>query len=177
MTGILIEKIGKRRGLSETAVGYIALVLRILFIAAVGAALFTKVFLVTQVTGNEMFPALKDGDLILAFRLQRNYAKNDVVAYTYGGKTYAGRIAALEDDVVTVDESGVLLVNGTEQRGEILYPTYAEDGLLYPYRVSEGCVFVLGDYRTVAHDSRERGEIALEDVGGKVISLLRRRGL
>ena len=171
---------GKTAGaahLSETARGYLRLLLRIALLAAAAVLLLTKVFLITRVRGNEMFPAIRDGDLIAVFRLQRSYAKNDVVVYTYGDSTYVGRIAALAHDVVTIDESGVLSVNGTEQHGEILYPTYAKGSLTYPYTVSEGGVFILGDERTAAHDSRERGEIAAENIEGKVIGLLRRRGL
>ena len=173
----LAEIVCRKHGLSETAAGYMALIGRILFIIAVGVIVFSKVFLITQVTGNEMFPAVKDGDLIIAFRLHRGYTKNDIIAYSYDGKTYVGRIAALEHDVVTMDENGILSVNGTEQHGEILYPTYPGNGLSYPHTVLEGCVFVLGDYRTAARDSRERGDIPPENVEGKVISLLRRRGL
>ena len=163
--------------MSETKAGYIALMGRILLIAAAAWLVFTKVFLVMQVTGDEMFPAMKDGDLIIAFRLQKDYAKNDIVAYSYGGEKCVGRVAALEHDVVMLGEDGILSVNGTEQHEEILYPTYAGDSLVYPYKVSDGEVFVLGDYRTAAHDSRERGEIPMESIEGKVISLFRRRGL
>ena len=172
-----VETVRRRHRLSETAVGVLALFLRLLWIAVVGAIVFSKVFLITQAVGNEMFPAVKDGDLMIAFRLHRSYAKNDIIVYTQDGKTLIGRIAALEHDVVSMDENGILSVNGTEQHGEILYPTYAGDGQLYPHRVSEGSVYVLGDHRTAAHDSRERGDIPMDNIEGKVISLFRRRGL
>lgn len=58
-----------------------------------------------------------------------------------------------------------------------MYPTYAKEGLEYPYRVPEGHVFVLGDYRTNATDSRDFGPIPMKQVEGKVITILRRRGL
>ena len=157
--------------------GYASLLLRILFLIAALWALFTYVFLITQVSGNDMFPAVKDGDLAVAFRLQQDYAKGDVIVYRANGKTYFGRIAARATDVVTLDDSGNLQVNGTTQSGEILYPTYAKEGLEYPYRVPEGHVFVLGDYRTQTQDSRDFGPIPMENVLGKVITILRRRGL
>lgn len=157
--------------------GYVSLVLRVVFLALAGWIMFTWVFLITQVRGNEMFPAVKDGDLVIAFRLQREYAKNDVVVYTADGKTHIGRIVARTTDVVMLDDSGKLLVNGTNQAGEILYPTYAKEGLTYPYKVPVDHVFILGDYRTQTEDSRDFGPIPMENVEGKVITILRRRGL
>lgn len=156
---------------------YVNLVLRVVFLALAGWIMFTWVFLITQVRGNEMFPAVKDGDLVIAFRLQREYAKNDVVVYTADGKTHIGRIVARATDVVTLDDSGKLLVNGTNQAGEILYPTYAKEGIDYPYKVPVDHVFILGDYRTQTEDSRDFGPIPMENVEGKVITILRRRGL
>lgn len=154
-----------------------SLLLRVLFLALCAWVLLSQVFLITRTRGNDMFPAVKDGDLIFGFRLQSTYAKNDVVVYTQGGKTHIGRILARETDVVTLDDSGTLLVNGTAQNGEILYPTYAKEGIEYPYRVPEGHIFVLGDYRTQTEDSRDFGPIPLADVQAKVITILRRRGL
>ena len=46
-----------------------------------------------------------------------------------------------------------------------------------PVDIPEGCVFVLGDNRQEAADSRDFGPVSLESVEGKVISILRRRGL
>lgn len=156
---------------------WLRLLLRFALIALTGVLIFTKVFLLTRVRGNEMFPAIRDGDLLLAFRLQKDYAKNDVVVYNREGETAVGRIAALGGDVVTLDQSGILLVNGTEQGGEIFYPTYAGEEQCYPYRVEADAVFVLGDHRPAARDSREIGAVAEENVKGKVITVLRRRGI
>ncbi len=124
-----------------------------------------------------MFPAVKDGDLLFALRLQKKYEADDVVIYRHNGKRYIGRIAALGSDVVSLDDSGILIVNGTVQGGEIIFPTYSGETLTYPYRVDPDSVFVLGDYRTQTEDSRNFGSIPLEYVEGKVITYLRRRGL
>lgn len=167
----------KQRRKKEIRRGYISLLIRLVLLVAAGWLLLTQVFLITQVSGNGMFPALKDGDLVFAFRLQQEYAKNDVVVYEVNGEEHIGRIAARGTDVVTLDDSGTLLVNGTAQSGEILYPTYAEGDLEYPYAVPEEHLFVLGDYRTQTMDSRMLGAISMSDVKGKVITILRRRGL
>lgn len=171
------EVIRARRIALNTKQEYIQLFTRIVVLALAGYLIFTQVFLITQNKGQDMFPAMKDGDLIVAFRMQKEYAKNDVVVYTVDGKQKVGRIAARETDVVTLDESGKLLVNGTVQSGEILYPTYKKGELEYPYKVPENHAFILGDYRTNAEDSRDYGPVPMNQVKGKVITIIRRRGL
>ena len=62
-----------------------SLAVRLAVFAAVLWVLLTQVYLVTQASGNEMFPAVKDGDLVLGIRLEKDYAKNDVVVYERSG--------------------------------------------------------------------------------------------
>ena len=102
----------------------------------------------------------------------------DVVKkYTMGGETLLGRIVARETDVVNMNDSGTLQINGTNQGGEIMYPTYAKPGTEYPFRVPEDTLYLLGDYRTQTEDSRDFGPIPLDDIQGKVITIVRRRGV
>ncbi len=171
------EIILRKRNKALDREGYANLFLRLILLVVILGLLFTRLFLLTQVSGNDMFPAIKDGDLVLAYRLQGDYMKNDPVIYSVDGQLYAGRIVAREGDTVILDESGDLLVNGTRQTGEILYSTYARDKITYPYTVEEGAVFILGDYRTEARDSRDFGAISLKDVKGKILSFLRRRDI
>ena len=120
----------------------------------------------------EMFPAIKDGDLIIGFRLQRQYVKNDVLVYQVEGKQKIGRLVARATDVVTIDEDGTLRVNGTVQSGEIMYPTYPKEGVSYPYQVPENHIFVMGDYRTQAEDVYKRQAILSITVTFQVTVLL-----
>ena len=121
--------IAVRRMRLATRSGYWSLLVRVLIVAAVGYLFATRLFLITQVSGMDMFPALKDGDLAIVFRLQQEYAKDDVVAYETTEGLRFGRIIARESDVVMMDDTGTLTVNGTVQSGEILYPTYALEGI------------------------------------------------
>lgn len=175
---INVSEIIKRRKYNlAVRQGYRNLLMRIIFFGLVGYFLFTQVFLLMRNTGMNMFPSMKDGDLILAYRLEKDYQKNDVVIYTINGEMMTGRIVARENDVVTLDDSGILRVNGTMQDGEIVFPTYAKESITYPYTVPEGNFFILGDHRTQAKDSRDFGPVNQENIKGKLLTLLRRRGL
>lgn len=173
-----LQVIRKRRNALENKNGYIHLIIHIVLLFLAGWILFTQIFYIGQAPDNGMYPAIKDGDLMLGFRLQKTFLKNDVVVYEQDGKMQVGRILGQGTDVITLDDTGTLLVNGTAQIGEILFPTYAKDGIKeYPYTVPEGCVFVLGDYRTKAKDSRDFGCIERKNVKAKIITILRRRVL
>jgi signal peptidase I len=141
-------------------------------------AVFTFVFGIRQVSGENMYPRLRDGDLILYYRLEQDYQIGDVVTFELDDATFWARIVAQGGDVVEVTEDGQLLINGNVQEEEIFYPTEPQEGdVTYPCTVEEGSYFVLCDYRTISLDSRTYGTIPQEDLDGKVITVLRRRGI
>lgn len=171
------DVIRARRIALNTRQEYVSLFGRVVVLALTAYVIFTQVFLITQNKGLGMFPAMKDGDLLIAYRLQNDYSKNDVVVFEMTGNQEVGRIIAKQNDIVAIDESGTLRVNGTVQTGEILYPTYIKGELDYPYVVPEGHVFIMGDYRTSTVDSRDYGPVPIKNLKAKVITILRRRGL
>ncbi len=173
----IADIIKKRRNALIIQRGYFALLKKTFLLIIAGWLISTKVFLVTQATGQGMFPAIKDGDLLVVYRMQQEYRKNDIVTYQKDGVRFTGRIVAVEADQVNMDENGKLYINGGAESGEILYPTYSGGELEYPYQIPKGYVYILGDYRTQTKDSRELGAIAEDDVEGKVITVLRRRSL
>lgn len=171
------EVISLRRNRLAVREGYISLLGRIVFIAAAAWLLFSQVFLLMQARGTDMFPAVKDGDLLIGYRLQKDYEQENVVVYKRDGKSYVGRVVAKSGDNVSITDEGSLVVNGVVKSGEIMYPTYVREGVNYPYTVPENRVFILADYRTQAQDSRDFGAVELKDVQAKVITILRRRSL
>ena len=171
------EAIKQRRDQLAAKAENRSLLLRVVLIAVVCWGFFHYLFLIMQVKGMDMFPAVKDGDLVLGCRLEKDYAKNDVVVYERSGTLRVGRVLARGGDIVTLSESGVVEVNGSAQGGGILYPTYPKSLLSYPYAVPEDSVFILGDCRTQAEDSRDFGPVQCSAVKAKVITLIRRRGL
>lgn len=136
------------------------------------------VFGLAVVQGEDMYPRLRDGDLMVFYRLQQDYYIGDVVTFRQGGRRYTGRIVAQGGDTVDVNDDGELLVNGNVQSEEIFYPTQVAEGQTsLPCTVPDGAVYLLCDFRTNGTDSRSYGPVQISDLDGKVITILRRRGI
>lgn len=156
----------------------LAFLLKLGAAALAGWILFGCVFGLAMVEGEQMYPRLRDGDLMVYFRVQKDYHLGDVVTFTQDGQRFTGRITAQEGDVVELDQNGGLRINGNVQNEEIFYPTFPpEEGISFPYQVPQGSVFLLCDFRTNATDSRSYGAVELAELDGKVITILRRRGI
>lgn len=127
--------------------------------------------------GNNMHPAVNDGDLVVSLKLQRPYL-NAAVLYRHDGKTRTGRVVGLPGNVIDISEKGELLVNGAIASEDVYYPTKKAENskVTYPYTVEEGRAFVLNDYREDTDDSRSFGAIDLSEIDGPLILSLRRRG-
>ena len=151
------------------------LLLKLLVVAAIVWAALIFVFGVFRLSGNNMYPALKDGDLCITYRLDP-YLSDDVVAYRVNGQLRFGRIIAKTGDTVDGDEQGVL-VNGSYRSEEVFYPTdMLSTGLTLPVTLAEGEYMVLNDYREDLSDSRTYGVIDEDSLEGKIIFIFRRRG-
>ncbi|MBQ5331107.1 MAG: signal peptidase I [Oscillospiraceae bacterium] len=125
---------------------------------------------------NSAFPMIKDGDLVITYRLDP-IRQGDVVVYRHGGTVHFGRVCAVAGDKVELGGS-IVTVNGYGLYEDTVYPTSAEGAeISFPYTVPDGCVFVLNDYRSDLSDSRSYGGIPLEDTEGKAIFIVRRRGI
>ena len=167
---------GKKK--KKKTAGYYALS----FLIKIGVTALVIWALLTWVLGlyvnhsNSSYPMLKDGDLALTFRLAELH-KGDPIVYEKDGETKFGRIVAEAGDVVDLNEEG-LTVNGYGTFEDTVYPTTAEGATItFPYTVPQDTVFVLNDYRPDAHDSRIYGAIPIKDTKGKIILLLRKRGV
>lgn len=154
------------------------LLLKVAFIAIAIAAVFTFVFGAYRVTDTSMTPSIKDGDLVLYYRLHTKLRAQDVVVLNYEGTTTAGRIVAVAGDKVDITSDG-LMVNGSHQveQGITQETTQVSGGVTFPLTVPTGSVFVLGDNRGTAVDSRIFGCVPEHNIYGQVIGLFRRRGI
>lgn len=157
----------------------------ILFLfAKIGAICLTFVLLFTFMFGfgrngdSFMNPAIKDGDLVLFYRLDKRYVAQDVLVLKYQGKIQVRRVIALAGDTVDISQEG-LMINGAIQQEPGIYVSTNryEEGVEFPVTLKEGEVFVLGDHRTNAADSRIYGAVDISDTMGKVMGIFRRRNI
>ena len=153
------------------------LLFRIIILVLIGWIVLTQFFFINRMTGNSMYPGVKDGDLLIGFRLNNDFLPEDIVYYQHNGKKYYGRVLAGEGDYLSFDEQGNVRVNGTVQGGDIFFATSPRPGQATEIILNEGQYYILGDYRIQTEDSRDFGPISKEDILGKIITLLRRRGL
>lgn len=120
---------------------------------------------------NNMFPSIKDGDLVVIEKFDKEVQLSDVVIYN--GRLY--RVIAKAGQEVDISKEGILTVNGM-QPAESTNSLTNKGGKEYPIKVPEGEIFVLNDYREDESDSREFGTIKEGDIEGKVFFITRRRG-
>lgn len=162
---------------SQSIKDIVALFRNIGITALVVWVLITFVFGIYVQSGASMYPKVLDGDLVFYYRLDFDFGTDEVVTFKYGDTRYTARIVAVAGDIVDITDEGQLKVNGNVQSEEIFYATYKTDSEIeYPYTVPENSVFVLGDYRTIAVDSRTFGVVSVNDLDGEIITVMRRRG-
>ena len=155
---------------------FLRFTLKLAVVAGLIWALLTYVFGIYVIHTNDMFPAVRDGDLLITYRIG-DRLRGDVISYTVDGQRRFGRVVAIAGDVVEMNGDGTYMIGGVIPYESIYYETRPEpeSGLEYPYTVPDGCVFVLNDLRDNTGDSRRFGAIPLTDTDGSAVLLLRRR--
>jgi len=129
-------------------------------------------------TDPAMAPTVGGGDLVMFYRLNKNYVAGDVLLLRHNGQNQIRRVVATAGDVVDITEDGLVINGSLQQEPDIYQPTnrYA-DGISLPVTVGPGQVFVLGDARQNATDSRVYGPVNIKDTLGKVITIIKWRDL
>lgn len=167
----------KKKKKKTTAQMLAGLLIKLAAVAVAAWLLFTFVLSVTIHYGNNMHPAVRDGDLIIGLRVQRPFL-NAAVLYEHDGKTCLGRVVGMPGNTIDISDEGALTVNGAAPAEEVFYPTHRCEtaSVSYPYTVGEDQVFILNDFRPDTADSRSFGAVDIKDVKGPVLIMMRRRG-
>jgi signal peptidase I len=154
------------------------LVMKLAVIVLAVLALFSFVFGIHRSTEAAMHPMVKDGDLVVYYRLDKSYTASDVIVLEYNGQLQTRRVIATAGDTVNVTENGLMVNGAYVAEPDIYEKTYPiTEEIAFPLTVGEDEVFVLGDSREHAGDSRMYGCVKVRDTYGKVMMILRRRGI
>jgi signal peptidase I len=169
-----------RAGPRETSVlgELLSLLIKISTMCIAVALVFKFIYGRHRVTDADMNPAVKDGDIVIFYRLDKNYTANDLLLLSFSGQRRVARVIATEGDTVDITENG-LTINGAFQQELNIYEQtrrYTE-GAKLPVTLGKSQVFVLGDSRENATDSRIYGAVNTNDTLGTVIAVIRRRNL
>ena len=173
---IIIDKLNISDKSKKIIKAALRLIIKILIILLVIFLVTTFIFGIHRLEGNTMYPALKDGDLCITYKLEDYHAK-DIVVYKVNNELKFGRIIACEGDTLDGDDEGILL-NNSHIEEEVFYPTVITNtNLTLPITLNKDEFIILNDYREDINDSRTYGIITKDMIDSKVIFILRRRGL
>lgn len=126
-----------------------------------------------SIPGGSMAPTVSMGDYIVSDTRQGPPRVGDIVIYRHEGIEAIKRVAGVAGDSLAI-VNGELIRNG-ENLG--LFHAAADrvkEGYsleLAPLNVAPGHVYLLGDNRDASNDSRFTGQVAVEDVVGKVTGI------
>ena len=154
------------------------LCIKITMIGSVFALLLTFVYGLHQNLDMDAAPMVKSGDLIMFYRLDKEYSIGDLVLLNFQGQRQVRRVVAKAGDTVDITEDGLIVNGALQQEPNIFENTWPyENGPAFPLTIEANQVFVLGDARENATDSRVYGPVVQSDTLGTVITVIRRRNL
>jgi signal peptidase I len=168
---ILTEKKRKSSPL-RTLFSYVVCILLAVVLAF---AIRTWVLVPTQVSGSSMEPTLESEDRLLTSPLPYLLGepqRGDIVVFQAPneaeGVYYVKRVIAVAGDHIVI-EDGKVYLNDRQ-----IVETYLSEDFTGGYIdtvIPSGYVFVMGDNRTVSHDSRDNdvSAISIEEIRGKAI--------
>ena len=156
----------------------IRLLIKVTVICVIFVLIFTFIFGIYRAEDDSMKPAIMEGDLVIYFRLDKNYVATDALLIEHEGKKQVRRIVAKEGDIIDVSEEGLIINGALVQEQYIYHKTlpYVE-GIKYPYTIQKNQVFILGDNRPYSYDSRIYGSVDANDSEGKIMAVIRRRNI
>ena len=140
-------------------------------IAVIIAFILLPVLKITN--GHNMEPGFQPGDIILLQKTSKA-EKGDVCAFYFNNKLLLRRVIAKEGDIVEIDEHGYVKVNDEilDENDYISEHALGQCDIEFPFHVPTGQIFMLGDNRDYALDSRATnfGCVAQDEIYGKPLA-------
>lgn len=164
----------KPSGKTSVLEDILKLILKILIIVLVFMLMFTFLFGATRLKETAMEPNIKEGDLIIYYRLDKNYVATNCVAFRYKGQTQVMRVVAVAGDTVDMTEDGLVINGALQSEPDPSKDTLPfKEGTSFPVTLGENEVFLMGDNRTESEDSRVFGPVNAKDTLGELMTVIR----
>lgn len=98
--------------IQETSVAQdiVQLLLKIAFIILAVFLIFTFLYGIVRINDVSMKPAIKDGDLVMYYRLDKRFISGDVAVFEADGRTTTGRVVAVAGDTVDITKNGLKIM-------------------------------------------------------------------
>lgn len=161
------QKRKQRLFVSATAKWTVALVV----IAIIMLNLFTHVLQIVQYNGAGMDPNLRSGQILVLHKTS-DVEQGDIIAFYYNNQVLIRRVICQDSARIFIKDDGTVLINDTVlDEPYVTQPSKGQCNITFPYSLQNGYVFVMGDNRKVAMDSRleEIGPVLKDRIIGKVI--------
>ena len=129
---------------------WLGLLLRTGLLALTIWIVFTYVFSIRIASSNDMYPAIREGDMVVLYRLG-SYSREDVVEYTVAGERRLGRIVGTEGTQIGRTADGRLTLDGR------FLPVQPRQGI-YEETMAEVNEEDTGDATEVSEESNNNGE-------------------
>ena len=145
--------------------------LGLLVIGVVLLNVLTYVVSVVRYYGDGMEPTLQNGQLLVISKTS-NVSEGDIVAFYYNNKVLVRRVICTGGKTVSLDQGGTVSVSEKVLDEPYVHTTsVGQCDITFPYSVPRNHVFVMGDNRVVAMDSRLEaiGAIPADRIIGKVV--------
>ena len=154
----------------------------LVYLLAVVMIVFMLLFRIVVVSGSSMYSTLWDGDwlLVTGSVLYQEPKHGDIIVASKDsfndGEPIIKRVIATEGQTVDIDfEAGIVYVDGVPLEEDYTYtPTNAQEGIVFPITIADGCIFAMGDNRNGSKDSRHPtiGMIDTREVLGRAVFLM-----
>lgn len=147
------------------------LVVAVAIVVLIMLNIFTYLLSVVSYYGDSMEPELESGQTLVVAQTQ-NVEEGDIVAFYYNNKVIVRRVICTGGKQISIADDGGVSINGVALTEDyVTNATVGQCNIDFPYSVPIGHVFVMGDNREIAMDSRLQaiGTISLDRIIGKVI--------
>lgn len=139
-------------------------------IAAVAVLIATLLLPVFRIHSSSMSPTLNKDEIVCSYKIS-NPSQGDLIAFYYNNRLLVKRVIAGPGSWVTIDENGVVYVDGVKlDEPYVEQLALGECDLEFPYEVPADRYFVMGDNRAESVDSRYSGVgcVSVEQIAGKI---------